>query len=116
MRVEDVLQSAAEVMDSFEWAQGTMARDCEGREVAAINATAVSICLTGAVYRATRDYTPSGKATVRNVALYWVQRATGHAPSLFNDEIAQSRVEVVAALREAASECATFHGASHGEI
>ena len=110
MRVEEVLQNAAGIMGTFEWTQGAMARDHEGKEVAAINATAVSICLTCAVYRATRDYNFSGRATVRKVALDWVDKTTGRVPSEFNDEIATSKEEVVVALQRAAGDCAVFHG------
>ena len=112
MRIEDVLQDAAEVMEDLDWAQGTMARDGEGKEVAAINPAAVSICVTGAVYRATLGCGSNGRALVRKVALRWVERATGYAPSLFNDAIAKDKDEVVAALRKAAVECAAFHGSS----
>ena len=70
----------------------------------------MSICLTGAVYRATLDCDSNGRALVRKAALRWVERFTGQAPSLFNDEIAKGKEEVVAALRGAAAECAAFHG------
>jgi hypothetical protein len=102
MRAREILNGAADVLESAGWCQHAYARTADGVPVASGHDEAVEFCAVGAMNRTIKDTSPD--AGEYGVALDMLEIAIGGSYTIteWNDREGQTARNVISTLRRAA--------------